>query len=90
MPPVNADGLNAALTMSSIADVTFERFPKRRKCFLCGGMHRLQNCTKYEAFAAAVEHNEGIEAGDKRRCAVCRGIGHNRKSCGWVFKPKKR
>ena len=67
-----------------------ERFPKRRKCFLCGGMHRIQNCTKYEAFAAAVEHNEGIEAGDKRRCAVCRGIGHNRKSCGWVFKPKKR
>ena len=67
-----------------------ERFPKSRKCLLCGGTHQIQNCAKYEAFAAAVEHNEGIEAGEKRRCSVCRGIGHNKKSCGWVFKPKKR
>ena len=30
MPPVNADGLNAAFTISSIAPVTFDRFPSRR------------------------------------------------------------
>ena len=66
-----------------------ERFPGRRKCVLCGGSHGIQACEKYEAFAAAVEHNEAIEDGERRRCSVCRGVGHNRKSCGWVFRPKK-
>ena len=67
-----------------------ERFRRTKNCILCGGAHSLEKCRKYKAFAEAVEYNENIEAGRGSRCSVCRGIGHNRKSCGWLWENKKK
>ena len=66
-----------------------EKFAKRRTCILCGASHTIDRCSKYQAFVAAVEHNERIVTGGHGRCSICRGIGHNKKSCGWVFKKKR-
>ena len=67
-----------------------ERFRHTKRCILCGGAHSLEKCRKYRAFAEAVEHNESIEPGRGSRCSVCRGIGHNRKSCGWLWENQKK
>ena len=63
-----------------------EKFRKQRVCILCNREHRITECERYPAFAAAVEHNE-TEVPDTghHRCSICSGIGHNRKKCPWVY-----
>ena len=65
-----------------------EMFKGRRECVLCGRRHSIVECDNYEEFRAAVEHNLSIETGTSR-CGICKGIGHNRSTCGWYFKNKK-
>ena len=63
-----------------------EKFKKRQTCILCSRPHRITECDRYAAFAAAVEHNQ-TEVADTghHRCSICSGIGHNRKTCPWVY-----
>ena len=63
--------------------------PQSRSCVLCGASHGIEQCPKYPAFAAAVEHNESIQDEVHSRCSVCRGIGHNRKTCPYVYRKPK-
>ena len=65
-----------------------EMFKGRRECVLCGRRHCIMECDNYEEFRAAVEHNLSIETGTSR-CSICKGIGHNRSTCGWYFRNKK-
>ena len=67
-----------------------EMFRGRRKCVLCGATHRVQSCSKYDAFASAVEHNlKEVDDAGRRRCSICAGIGHNKKSCPWIHRAKQ-
>ena len=64
-----------------------EMFRGQRRCVLCGINHNIVECENYEDFRAAVEHNLSIEA-TTSRCSICRGIGHNRSTCGWYYANK--
>ena len=64
-----------------------EMFRGRRRCVLCGINHNIVECENYDDFKAAVEHNLSIEA-TTSRCSICKGIGHNRSTCGWYYANK--
>ena len=64
-----------------------ELFRGRRRCVLCGINHNIVECEQYEEFRAAVEHNLSLEASSSR-CSICKGIGHNKSTCGWYYANK--
>ena len=67
-----------------------ERFHGHHQCILCGERHQITECTRYEAFAAAVQHNqEEVQDEAHHRCGICSGIGHNRKTCPWLHSNNK-
>ena len=64
-----------------------EAFRANRTCILCGKRHPLEHCDRYPEYAAAVDHNlENVEDTGHRRCSICAGIGHNKKTCPWIHR----
>lgn len=63
----------------------------RAACFLCGGRHQYTDCRNFTDFRAAVEHNQRQpDDPRRRRCKYCSGIGHNGKTCQWLYQNKKK